>query len=206
MKSAKSSKTLLVAVAAIAAIFAAEQNVFGKKQSEDDDFDRLDGTGPSGCKVDAIEWKKNLEFHIYPMGCMATLGFKVDDKNQDKPVLVVEYKPSNGQKKFVKRVLIGDADVKGKFKVYEDKSAHVAKKPYDKFIVSKQDFAKSKDVIISKRVGDEPKVLYPEGHPAIAEKNEKRTPSSGAVPESQSTGGTAAKQVDENGSIGSFDF
>src|SRR4051812_4130447 len=58
----------------------------------DKDYDRLDGTGPSGKTVQVIEWEGNLEVHVYPIGSLKGLSLKLDEKNKGKPVMVIGYR------------------------------------------------------------------------------------------------------------------
>src|SRR6478672_2141360 len=58
----------------------------------DDDYDRLDGVGRSGKKVNVIEWEGNLEVHVYPGGSLKGLALKLDKRNKDKPVMVIGYR------------------------------------------------------------------------------------------------------------------
>jgi len=70
-------------------------------------FDRLDGTGPSKKRVDAIEWDGNLEIHVYPKGSTAGIGAKLDDRDPGKKVMVVGYRFNGSKEALVRRAILG---------------------------------------------------------------------------------------------------
>src|SRR5437764_543896 len=64
----------------------------GRQVEDDGKYDVLDGKGPSGKKVDVVEWEGNLEIHVAPKGSLRGLSLKLDKKNKDKPVMVIGYR------------------------------------------------------------------------------------------------------------------
>src|SRR5687767_7863161 len=64
----------------------------------DPEYDRLDGMGPSGKRVDVIEWEGNLEVHVYPKGSLRGLALTIDRQKKDKPVMVIGYRFDNAPK------------------------------------------------------------------------------------------------------------
>jgi hypothetical protein len=69
-------------------------------------FDRLDGTGPSGKKVDVVEWEGNLEVHVYPKGSLKGLSAKLDDRQQGKKVMVIGYRFGK-ERPLIRRAILG---------------------------------------------------------------------------------------------------
>ena len=127
----------------------------------DKDYDRLDGTGASGKKVNVIEWEGNLEVHVYPAGSLKGLALKLDKKNKAKPVMVIGYRFDDGAKnQLIRRAILG-IDLKEGFKTFRDTSAE----GYDKIIISNNTLS---DQVVAYRLDPEPSQLYPEGHPALA--------------------------------------
>jgi hypothetical protein len=70
-------------------------------------FDRLDGTGPSGKKVDVVEWDGNLEVHVYPKGSLKGLSAKLDDRQKGKKVMVIGYRFGAKERPLVRRAILG---------------------------------------------------------------------------------------------------
>lgn len=125
----------------------------------DPDFDRLDGKGLSGKKVDVIEWEGNLEVHVYPKGSLAGLAMKIDEKDGRK-IMVIGYRfTNNPSKQLIRRAILG-IDLRNDFKAYRDSSAD----DYDKVIVSNHDLDGA-STLASYRLDSAPSELYPEGHP-----------------------------------------
>src|SRR5258708_2487359 len=75
----------------------------------DEIYDVLDGHGPSGKKVDVIEWENNLEIHAAPLGSLKGLAAKLDDRTQGKSVMVIGYRfdPSVSKRPLVRRAILG---------------------------------------------------------------------------------------------------
>src|SRR5438045_1130880 len=98
----------------------------------DDDYDRLDGKGASGKKVQVIEWEGNLEIHVYPAGGLAGLALKLDKRNKDRPVMVIGYRFDNSPKQqLIRRAILG-INLREGFKAFRDPSAD----DYDKIVIS----------------------------------------------------------------------
>ncbi len=150
----------------------------------DADYDRLDGTGTSGRTVHVIEWEGNLEVHVSPQGSLKGLALKIDRKNKDRPVMVIGYR-FNGDPKtqLVRRAILG-IPLTDAFKVYRDLTAD----DYDKIIISNNGLALSK-TLTEFKLEAEPKQLYPDGHPALANTSEKtRTPAAKKSPDQDRAG------------------
>lgn len=130
-------------------------------QDPDPDYDRLDGTGRSGKRVDVIEWEGNLEIHVYPRGSLKGLSLKLDDRNQAKPVMVIGYRfESQPKERLIRRAILG-IDLKEGFRAFTD-----PKEPdFDKIIVSNNGLSGSVQAYALEK---SPEQLYPEGHPALA--------------------------------------
>lgn len=147
------------------------QSAAGAKK---DDYDRLDGTGKSGKRVDVIEWQGNLEIHVYPKGSIAGLAFKLDKRKKEKPVLVIGYRFDNqSTTQLIRRAILG-IPLNEHFKVFEDKDT----KEYDKVVISNRDLS-SQYASFGKR-DKEPTRLYPEGHPANQVAEEGGSPNKGS--------------------------
>ncbi len=124
-------------------------------------FDRLDGKGPSGKRVDVIEWENNLELHVYPAGSLAGLALTLDPNLKDKKVMVIGYRFQNQPKKqLIRRAILG-IPIGAGFRAYRDPSVT----EYDKIIISNQGLAGN---IQPMTLDPTPSRLYPDGHPAIA--------------------------------------
>lgn len=141
----------------------------------DDDYDRLDGHGRSGKRVNVIEWQGNLEIHVYPGGSTRSLALKIDDRNPAKKVMVIGYRfDSNPGEQLVRRNILSTPIEPG-FKVYRDPRSG---KEYDKFVVTNSRVGAP---LIAYEPEPGPQRLYPEETPAIAEKKpevETRQPAS----------------------------
>ncbi|MBL7714029.1 MAG: hypothetical protein JNL01_01090 [Bdellovibrionales bacterium] len=138
----------------------------GKKEQDlDANFDRLDGTGKSGKRVDVIEWEGNLEVHVYPKGSLKGLGMKLDQKD-GKKVMVISYSLAGAEKPLIRRAILGIPFQEG-FQAYEDKTAD----DYDKIIVSNNGLAITKNLVAFK-LDAAPTQLYPDEHPVTLAANE----------------------------------
>ncbi len=135
----------------------------------DKDYDRLDGKGPSGKKVDVIEWEGNLEIHTYPKGSLIGLGLKLDESAKGKKVMVISYRFNNAPNAPLIRRALVSIPFGAIFKAYKDPSAD----DYDKVIVSNNGLSGQ---VIAFQLDPEPKQLYPDGHPALAKKEEAKSP------------------------------
>ncbi len=124
----------------------------------DADYDRLDGKGKSGVKVDFIEWEGNVEVHTYPKGSTAGLAMKIDRSKKDKPVMVMGYRfKSDANNQLIRRHILSIPMSDG-FKVYRDPEP----KEYDKFIATNHALAGNIKLVT---LEPGPKENYPEGHP-----------------------------------------
>lgn len=143
-------------LAAMALAFASISTFSAEPKEE---YDRLDGVGPSGKKVNVIEWEGNLEVHVYPAGSLKGLALKLDKKNKDKPVMVIGYRfNDNPKKQLVRRAILG-INLQEGFKAFKDPSAT----DYDKIVISMNTLSGD---MIAYKLDVDPKTLYPEGHPA----------------------------------------
>ena len=114
--------------AAIFAGAATSYSVFAEEQ-----YDRLDGTGASGKKMDVVEWEGNLELHVSPKGTTGGIGAKLDDRTEGKKVLVMGIRLKTQKEVLVRRAILGvpfTANVKGFIDPTE--------KDYDKIALSNQ--------------------------------------------------------------------
>ncbi|MCM2279166.1 MAG: hypothetical protein NDJ89_13905 [Oligoflexia bacterium] len=169
----------------------------GATADPDADYDRLDGRGASGKKVDVIEWEGNLEIHVYPVGSLKGLALKLDKRNKDKPVMVIGYRfDSDTQKQLIRRAILG-IDLREGFRAYKDPMTT----DYDKIVISNNGLASPLALF---KLDQDPKQLYPDGHPALAANDPKK-------PEARQPAGSApqgavqeAPELDENGTIRPF--
>jgi hypothetical protein len=119
-----------------------------------EDYDRLDGTGASGIKVQVIEWEGNLEIHSYPKGQLKKLAMKLDHKDKNKLVMVIGYRfKKNPKQQLVRRAILG-IDLKDGFKTFKDDSED----EFDKIIVSNNTLS---DQVVAYQLEPGPKSLYP---------------------------------------------
>lgn len=165
----------------------------GAPVDPDTDYDRLDGTGKSGKKVDVIEWEGNLEIHVYPKGSTAGLGMKIDEKN-GKKVMVIAYRFIESPKTVLTRRAILGIPLSTSFKVYKDPIEN----EFDKFIISDNGLSGQ---VVAYKLDATPTQLYPDGHPALAKgaDDSARKPASVDAAPAQNPGG-----VDDNGSVQPF--
>jgi hypothetical protein len=150
----------------------------------DADFDRLDGTGASGKRVDVIEWEGNLEVHVYPHGSLKGLGLKLDRRNKDKPVMVIAYRFTNNPKDVLIRRAILGIDIQDGFKAFKDPT----ESDFDKIIISNNGLSGQ---VTAFRLDPTPTQLYPDGHPALA--SGPAGPPGGYNPSSASARGPASQ-------------
>jgi hypothetical protein len=205
-----------IALAVLLCFFNLALPAFAGQPAPDDDYDRMDGMGASGKKVNVIEWEGNLEIHVYPAGSLKGLALKLDKRNKDRPVMVIGYRFDNDPKKqLIRRAILG-IDLADSFKAYRDPSSG---SEYDKIVISNNGLAGD---MVAYKLDPAPTQLYPDGHPALAQgpdggKNgyppggtaqapDSRTPASQAAqaPGQGSTDGPAAPQVDDAGTIQPF--
>jgi hypothetical protein len=161
---------------ALASWFALGTSAHSIAAGFDDDYDRLDGHGRSGKKVNVIEWEGNLEIHVYPGGSTKSLALKIDDRDPAKKVMVIGYRfHSSPNDQLVRRNILGISMEPG-FKVYRDPRSG---KEYDKFIITN---AAVGAPLVAYQTEPGPSQLYPESRDAVAEKKrpepETRQPAS----------------------------
>ena len=149
-------------------------------ESAKDDFDRLDGHGPSRVRVDVVEWEGNLEIHVYPKGSLMGLALKQDRRNQNKPVMVIGYRFSNApEKQLIRRAVLG-IPLAEQFSTFKDPTVP----DYDKIIITNHSLDRP---LVRYRLDPAPTQLYPDGHPALAknsesEKTSEREPAASTTP------------------------
>ncbi|MEN9723662.1 MAG: hypothetical protein RJB38_1648 [Pseudomonadota bacterium] len=164
-------------------------------RSDDDDFDRLDGKGRSGKKVDVIEWEGNLEIHVYPAGSVQGLAFKIDDRDPKKKVLVIGYRfASQPQEQLIRRAILG-IPLENGFRVYRDPKGG---RDYDKFVLTHH---APEGRWIAFRPDPEPQQLYPEGHPALLAQDSERPSAPRRQPASKSESEPPSSLDEETGAI-----
>lgn len=208
----------LAFVSAVVFLLTAASVMAGESVRKDD-FDRLDGRGPSRVKVDVIEWEGNLEVHVYPGGSLKSLAAKLDERERDKKVMVLGFR-LHGQpgRQLVRRAILG-VPFRAGFVAFRDASVT----DYDKVILSNHKLADLKPIELEPG----PAQLYPEGHPAnevasadgAADAAGSRLPASQVrapfVPPRREADPAAAVAepprparafVDENGAIRPFEF
>ena len=159
-------------------------------KAPEDDYDRLDGKGKSGKKVDVVEWEGNLEVHVYPKGSLVGLALKLDEKN-GKKVMVIGYRFDNSHGESLIRRALVSIPFTASFKAFKDPSAE----DYDKIIISNNGLSGQ---VASFKLDPEPATLYPEGHPALQAKEEKTQSTQPRVP--------AASTAEDDGSIKHFNW
>ncbi|MGE0616534.1 MAG: hypothetical protein AB7P04_12940 [Bacteriovoracia bacterium] len=192
----------LMVTAFILARSAAAAPPAEKDADPDAKYDRMDGRGESGKRVDVVEWEGNLEIHVYPAGSLSGLALKLE-KTKDKAVMVIGYRFNNApQKQLIRRAILGVPFAEG-FKVYRDKSVD----EYDKIIISNN--ALSGDVVAFK-LDAEPKQLYPDGHPAngvAATEAQARKPAQNkAAAETITDDDLKGNHLKEKGAVKSFEW
>ncbi|MBU6374956.1 MAG: hypothetical protein KGQ59_03070 [Bdellovibrionales bacterium] len=152
-------KTLSILILSLFCLSTSAMNA-----ESEDDFDRLDGFGRSGKKVDVVEWEGNLEIHVYPGGSTQGLALKIDDRNPNKRVMVIGYRFKNNPKlQLIRRAILG-IPLQNDFQVFRDPRSG---KEYDKFVITNRRLGAP---WVAYRVEPGPSQLYPEGHSAIANK------------------------------------
>ncbi len=143
----------LLSLFAMTAMIAVSVSVFAAPK---DNFDRLDGFGPSKAKVDVIEWEDNLEIHAEPMGKLLGLGAKIDDRTPGKKILVIGFRMQGEPSVFVRRADLAIPLYSG-FKLFKNPAA----KGYEKWAFSNQDL---KAPWVAVKMDKAPADWYPEGH------------------------------------------
>lgn len=145
------------AIASVLAFLLTTASIFAAQPLVDEEYDRLDGHGPSGKKVNVIEWEGNLEIHVYPGGSLAGLSMKID-RSQKNPVMVIGYRFNDQPSKVLIRRAILGIDLSDRFMTYRDPSVS----EYDKIIVSNNGLSSQ---VVAYKLDPAPDQLYPDGHP-----------------------------------------
>ncbi len=181
-------------------LFTASLAFAGAQQSGDDDYDRLDGKGESGKKVNVIEWEGNLEIHVYPAGSLKGLALKLDKKNKDKPVMVIGYRfDGDPTKQVIRRNILG-IDLREGFKAYKDPTSL----EYYKIIISNNGLASP---MLAMKLDAEPSQLYPDGHPALAPSTyAKKEEAPTRMPAQEPKRRPDQPNVDDEGTISPYTF
>ncbi len=162
-------------------------------QDSEANYDRLDGMGKSRKKVDVIEWEGNLEIHVYPKGSLAGLSLKLDKPSKEKLVMVIGYRFSDNPKtQLIRRAILG-IPIQPGFKAFKDPS----EADFDKIIISNNGLSNQ---VVAFQLDPEPSQLYPDGHPALAEKPEGERKPAGTSPKKESK----RPNYDEDGTIKPF--
>jgi hypothetical protein len=172
----------------------------------DANYDRLDGSGQSGKTVQVIEWEGNLEIHVYPKGSLKGLALKID-KTKDKKVMVIGYRfADNPREQLIRRAILG-IDLQDGFKAFKDPTEG----EFDKVIISNNGLSGQ---VVGFALDPTPKQLYPDGHPALAQAQQRSQPqprTQGRMPASvqnaaqnQTPSAVPAATTDEDGGIKPF--
>jgi len=159
------------------------------------EYDRLDGKGKSGVRVDVIEWEENLEVHVYPRGSIAGLAMKVD--RAGTPAMVFGYRfVSDPEDQLIRRNILS-INLKDGFIAYLD----TKETEFDKIVISNSKLAGRYSKF---NLDPEPKHLFPKEHPdrVAEEAQKKREEAAKAVKNSNNS---SKKTVTEGGaSQGAF--
>lgn len=153
-------------------------------EDPDKDYDRLDGTGSSGKTVQVIEWEGNLEIHAFPSGSLKSLSLKLDDRNRDKPVMVIGYRFNDRPgEQLIRRAILG-IPLRTGFQAFRDPS----EREFDKVLISNNGLASP---LLVMKLEPEPSQLYPDGHPLLEQAtNSSAHGTSGRAPASASVSAT----------------
>lgn len=138
----------------------------GPAVDPDADYDRLDGRGASGKKVDVIEWEGNLEVHVYPAGSLKGLALKLDKRDKNKTVMVIGYRfENNPNQTQIRRAILG-IPLAENFQVFRDPR----ETDFDKIIISNNGLSSE---LVTFKLDVAPTQLYPDGHPALKSNDRK---------------------------------
>ena len=173
-------------------------------------YDRLDGKGPSGKKVDVIEWEGNLEVHAYPRTSLKGLSAKLDDRTEGKKVMVIGYRFAG--KPLIRRAILG-IPFTSKLKAYMDPT----EPEFDKLALTNGTLTAP---WVPYKLEPAPAQWYPDGDerngetttPPVLGENKQETPSNRApasVPstvQKRAAPKTESVDTDNDGSVGHFNF
>ena len=202
---------LLTGVITSISVFAQDAGGDASQVSAVEKYDRLDGTGESGKRVDVVEWEGNLEVHIYPKGSNKGLSAKLDDRTEGKKVMVIGYRFAAGQKPLIRRAILG-VPFNAKLKAFVDPT----EKEFDKLALSNQDLPKP---WVPYKLDPAPKQWYPDGDernfeddaapavkPKLTEKTAPRTAPTAAAVRAPASDTSAESQQDGDGTIKNFSW
>jgi hypothetical protein len=189
---------LALSFASAATISVRADDASGADPNSDANYDRLDGVGKSGKTVQVIEWEDNLEIHVYPPGSLKGLALKIDHPGKDKKVMVIGYRfADNPKEQLIRRAILGISLQEG-FKTFKDPT----ETEFDKIIISNNGLSGQ---VVSFALDPAPKQLYPDGHPALANKTDvAKTVSAGGRSPASVTTTPKAPDVDDAGGIKPF--
>ena len=162
------------------------------------EFDRLDGVGKSGKKVEVIEWEGNLEIHVYPKGSLKGLSLKLDAVSKDKKVMVIGYRFDNTPTPMIRRNILG-IPIADNFKTYRDPR----EQDFDKIIISNNGLS---DQVAEYKLDPPPAQMYPAGHPALGQSEERKPAAQAPAQAGKSTAGQPPVDEDGDPTIKSFNF
>jgi hypothetical protein len=145
----------------ICALFLVFSGYPQAKADDKSEFDRLDGTGNSGKRVDVIEWKDNLELHIYPQGSLAGLALEIDRTNKGRPVMIIGYRFNHDTEEQLIRRAILSKDFKSGFETYISRSDP----DMDKILITEKKQPSPGPDYASFELEGPPAHHYPKGHP-----------------------------------------
>lgn len=181
-------RMLLIAVALLTGVLTSV-SVFATEE-----FDRLDGKGPSRKRVDVIEWEGNMEIHVYPKGSLKGLSAKLDDRKSGKKVLVIGYRFGAKEKPLIRRAILG-IPFTAKLNGFVD----TTEKEFDKIGISNQEMpAPWKPYTLDPA----PKQWYPEGD---QRNNEEEPAPAPRRPASEKLPAEPKRRLDE-GSLNQFNW
>jgi len=181
----------LVVSAIFSGIFAT-LSVFAQEEV----FDRLDGKGPSGKRVDVIEWEGNLEVHVYPKGSIKGLAAKLDDRVEGKKVMVIGYRFGAKDRPLIRRAILG-VPFQPALQAFTDSS----EKDFDKLALSNRLLTgKWKPYTLDPA----PAQWYPDGDDRNNADEAPRLTEKPSAPKNRSLPGR--KPASDEGSLNDFDF
>lgn len=161
-----------------------------------DDYDRLDGKGASGKRVDFIEWAGNLEIHVYPGKSLAGMGLKLLNDG-GKKVMVIAYRFTNEPEKVITRRALVSIPFMPSFNIFKDDSVD----EYDKYIITNQ--TEIAGDVSKFKLDAEPKSFFPEegGTSVAGEPAGDRSPAEESKPAPAQVTAPPVSGVDEDGTI-----
>ncbi len=122
-----------------------------------EDYDHLDGKGPSGKRVKVVEWQGNLEIQIYPANSLAGMALKLDESQPDKKVMVIGLRFKNKPDQQIIRRSTLDIPFREDFHAYHDPNID----EYDKIVISNHVLDEKQ--LVAYTLDPAPTRLYAEG-------------------------------------------